>query len=948
MRTRLIRTYGEFLARRHRAILLVCFALVGLGVAILPRLEFRTSRSALASPDNRDEALFDDYLSDFGPNAVVAVVEGGTEPQRRAFVDRFAAALLARKDLIRHVSFRIPLDFLLQRFPGLLPAGELLSAIGVLEKETAILGTLAGIRDLPDIHKLLRERTEAEFKAGRRPEGGEAEKGLQDLLEIIQAQKLLMEKPAAAAEALERLDIPALARLLVPRISEIAGAAGDSRLSILESDGYIASKDGTLYLVAIQPLSLSDEPDVVGRLLKAIRADAEAARKDRPDVRYVLTGIPVTIVEESDTVARDVPVCSLAAACGIGLLAALAFRRKVAVLLVLAALGAGILWNFGVTWAVFGGINMITSAVPVILMALGIDFGIHVVIGFEAERALGKGAAEAIGEALVRVGPGLITGAITTSLAFFSICFMEYRGFKEFGAVAGSGVLTCLLAMITVLPALLVLTDRRPSALARPAGTTGQGKRPHASFAPIAEEIVEDTPDIPSSASGLGRAWHAACRGVTAFPVLTILGAAAVTGVFLWLATGIGFDYRVEDLLPRNAESIVAQKKLEKHPEFSPEFAVILAKDLQGLRAAAEKSKGRELIGRKDSILDLLPEDPPEVRKTLLERIGQILKAVDPDPARLPPVDPKALAVSIRSLGEVFNRALDMAANLKDGGKMVGLLDRITEDLEATAEAVDAAAPGWAEEYGRARGRIWAWARARKGDLDAMLAAGPVAEKELPREILEHYKGSRTGRYALYLYPTGSLENREALQRFVAAVREVDREVTGYPAVFYASTELVHRGFDAAVLAAAVVILATLFIDFRRPGLVLLATLPKLLGIIWMLGIMRILKINYNLANQIVVPLIIGVGLAYGIHIIHRFIREKPEDRDITKVLEHTGGAITLSGLTTMLGFGSLALASHRGMASMGMVLFFGVGAALVASTVVLANILVVIYRPKR
>jgi len=58
-------------------------------------------------------------------------------------------------------------------------------------------------------------------------------------------------------------------------------------------------------------------------------------------------------------------------------------------------------------------------------------------------------------------------------------------------------------------------------------------------------------------------------------------------------------------------------------------------------------------------------------------------------------------------------------------------------------------------------------------------------------------------------------------------------------------------------------------------------------------------------------------------------------------VLRHTGRAILIASLTTMIGFGSLALASHRGMSSLGLVLLLGVGSCLLASLLVLPNLLV-------
>lgn len=922
MRRRIIDAYGRFLARQHRWVLIACLGLAGVAVALLPRFEFRTARSALTTTDDPDIARFEDYLRELGPNAVPLLAEGGTEAQRREFMEALARELAFEKGRVDDVFYKLPVEFFRARIMGLRPADELRAMVVALEDEAGMLAAVGAARGLPDLLRMVKERIEKDFQGGRRPQA-EDPAGLRIMRDFIAGLKRIIEKPAESARAIEKLDLFGVAALFAPE---------DTRLARLARGGYITSRDGSMYLALVRRRDPSDSPENLADFLAAIRRAGEKAREGRRDVTFGLTGNPVIIVEEHQTVGRDAVKCSIVAAVGICLLVALAFRRRLAVLLILISLGVGILWNCGLTWAIFGGLNLITSSVPVILLALGIDFGIHVVSAYERERGRGRSPREAIVQALARTGPGLITGAVTTALAFYAICFMEFQGFREFGVIAGNGVLVSLLAMVSVLPALLIVTDRRPDQIPAPAAA--------------AAEEAEDAPYIaPVRLKGL---WHRVCRSATAFPLLSTVAAAAVTVYCLILAQGIEFEYQVEDLLPRNAESVRVEEKLKTDPQLSPAFALAFFPDRAALEAADQRASRDPLIGQRESIINLLPEEATPARAEEMARMEKLLRPVKLDPDRLQTPDPRELHASIQALGAVFERALDMVTGLRDAREMRRNLDQIVSSLETAAEVTASPPPGWVEELSAAQRSIWSWAAARKAEMDRMLALGPVKESDLPIEVLDKLKGPRTGRYVLYMYPAERLEQREALKRFVDAARGVDRDATGYPIIFYASTSLIHRGFSTAVAAAAVVIFFTLFLDFRKLHLVLLATVPKVIAIVWMLGIMRLLGLNYNLANQIVIPLLIGVGLAYGIHIIHRFFMRGGGQRDITSVLEHTGGAIALSGLTTMIGFGSLGLATHRGLASMGTVLFFGVGAALVASTWVLANLLRLIYRPKR
>jgi predicted RND superfamily exporter protein len=96
-------------------------------------------------------------------------------------------------------------------------------------------------------------------------------------------------------------------------------------------------------------------------------------------------------------------------------------------------------------------------------------------------------------------------------------------------------------------------------------------------------------------------------------------------------------------------------------------------------------------------------------------------------------------------------------------------------------------------------------------------------------------------------------------------------------------------------------------------------------------------------------PLIIGIGIDDSVHIIHRYKIEGPGK--IPTILRFTGRAILLTSLTTMIGFGSWGLASHRGIASMGQVLFLGVGSCFLSSSIVLPALMFIIdkiFPPKK
>jgi predicted RND superfamily exporter protein len=119
-----------------------------------------------------------------------------------------------------------------------------------------------------------------------------------------------------------------------------------------------------------------------------------------------------------------------------------------------------------------------------------------------------------------------------------------------------------------------------------------------------------------------------------------------------------------------------------------------------------------------------------------------------------------------------------------------------------------------------------------------------------------------------------------------------------------------------------------LFITFLSLKKTLLALVNLFIGILWMCGFYTLFG-ELNLVNILAIPLIIGIGIDYNVHILHGLKHEK----SVEAVLATSGKAILLSALTTMIGFGSLALlGTFRGIATLGILLFLGTLTALIAS----------------
>lgn len=667
-------------------------------------------------------------------------------------------------------------------------------------------------------------------------------------------------------------------------------------------DGRLRTRDGSLYYLLVSPEEAETTLPARRRLVAAVR---EAIGES--EFRVALTGQPAIVVEEMATIRGDTLFTSVVAAIGVTLLTLLVFRRRRHALYVLAALGCGVLWAFGAVRLELGYLNTITTSFISTLIGVGVAYGIHPVSEYELLASRGGDVRANLRRAFGRTADAVTVGAVTTSAAFFSILLMRFRGFAELGLVAGVGVLLCWLAAIVLLPALLSARLGRVEA------------------APL---------DVRHSV--LDRLWsEAVTRRLCAFPRLTVALAFAVTLLLGYQALRITVDTDILELLPADAESVAFQKRLAATSDVTPLFNLVRAGDLAELRALARAAADEPAIASFQSVLRLLPAERDPVA---FDALRNALARVEPVAAGS---DRETLVAALDRLEIALADAADAAFTAGVGDAAVVLestreLAERARDLAAAADAHEVAR--WQQSE-----RDLAAAAARLLErLELAAANDPPTLATLPAAFRERFT-TRSGELLGLLLPGGDLFDPPTLESFVEASRRVSAEVTGFPVLFRTMSQRIVGGFGTAVAVGAVLVLAILLIDFRSPRDALLAATPLAMGAIWMMGAMRLFGIDFNFANLVGVPLIIGVGIDNGVHVMRRVQLEG--ERGIAVVIRHTGRAIVIASLTTMIGFGSLGLAAHRGMASLGIELFVGVGACLISSTVILPNLLLAVGR---
>ena len=868
-------------------VLTAVISAVAAGFWTTQSLGYKVSRVDLLDPKSDYNKLWIDYVQEFGEDDdAVVVVEGPTRDHVVKVLEELSQEFAKDGERFRSVLHEVDLSKI--RAKGL----HYLSP-----------------KDLADIDQFI-ERTEPILAGGWTHLkvasmvgglGGQMVAGGTATAAPVATSGSMQESPLAT---LERYSESLLAGLEAGRRAAEPGASGylspwprmpDSLSTLRDlSSQHLLAKEGRLGFVLLRLAKSKDgfagasaATDELRRLIKLV-----AAR--HTGVTIGLTGLPVMEDDEMRTSQQ-----SMIWASGLSLLAVVViiiagFGGVRHALMANAVLIIGMAWAFAWATASVGHLNILSVTFTVTMIGVGIDYGTYYIGRYLEMRRRGLSCEEALLDASACVGPGILTGAITTSVAFFSAALTSFVGVAELGMIAGGGILLCCAAELLVLPAVVALVDRGPLGRRLPTPVPV-----HEWLAPIARH-----------------------------PRFVALAAMAAT---MALASGIhelDYDHNLLNMQAEGLESVAVEKKLLAECDQSVWYALSIADSREELLARKEQLTKLATVERVDEIASLLPVDE-ELKRPFIERIRGRLAGLPERPPEIP-ID------RLDGLGETLAWAQGEASKRPGGLRTAWHLERARETLRRMGphECFQSLAAFQQQSAGDLLTRLHSLAA----------VADPESPKldDLPPSLVDRFVG-QNGKHLLKIYGRGDIWNFESLTRFVKEVRSVDPRATGNPLQAYEASLEMKRSYEQAALYSLIVILAVLWLDFRNITHALLASLPLALGMAQTLGLMGLLGIDLNPANLIGIPLILGIAVDYGVHIVHDSL-ERPGPYRISA---STANSVLVDALTTILGFGALMVASHRGLESLGRVLTLGVTTCTLTSLILLPAVLALI-RPGR
>ncbi len=653
--------------------------------------------------------------------------------------------------------------------------------------------------------------------------------------------------------------------------------------------------------VIIQPAMNYHSLQPAEAAIRTLRAGLQVLHINKAHgVDVGVTGGAVLDAEQLNTVSQGAGE-SLALTLGLEIiLLSIALRSLKLVTGVLIGLISGIILT--TAWALFfiGPFNLISVAFAILFIGLGVDFGIQFCLRYREE--LFNGAVHRVAMHRVTQGMGSALGlaAVAAALSFYAFVPTSYAGIVDLGLISGTSMLIALLLTLTFLPAYLTIW---------PITITGQ--RATAGYYPHLHRI----PTLVK---------HPIHRyAYYVLGAVTLLALAAIPS-----AMQASFDFNPLHMINRHAEGVKVFEKLLANPDTAPYRMEVLAPNLAAAQAVVQRVEKLPTVARALTVESYIPEHQ-SAKLAIIQNL-QIL--VPPFSLMMPTALTAPTADTSKKLGALVRKLRALA--IKEGensadGKVAGhLADQLQAFLQhegqqpaamnALQNSVMGTLPGELKQLGMA------------------LSAGPVSIKTLPSALRDRYLGPN-GEARVEIFPKANLSSNKAMYTFVRSVLKVEPNAVGTPVMLVEGGETVLGAFQEATYIALVSISILLLLTLRKYRDVLLIMIPLLLAALFTVAAMRLLGLSFNLGNIIVLPLLIGLGVAFAIYIVVRW----RNGVDVAHLLgTSTPMAVFFSGLTTLSAFGSMAVSRDPGMASLGEALSLALAIVLLCILIILPTLM--------
>jgi hopanoid biosynthesis associated RND transporter like protein HpnN len=883
-------------------------------------LQFDTDRNNLVGGNQLYHHNYLEFQKEFPQqDDLIVVVESENVEKNRQFVERLGARLTAETNLFCDVLFQK--DIALMGNKGL----QLAQESDLVEMKDAFTTYLPFIQEFTTATNLVSffDLVNTQFRTAKREENAQTD----SLVKAVPALEGILRQ---ARDSLNHPGTPP-----PPSIAALFGG-GESDVA----SNYITFANGRLFLLTTHAPNeaTNDTPPVLGKLIKdaiaenvfhkhepsgdltgdavdRLRQLINETKQEIPGVNVGLIGEPVLDSDEMTQSQKDTTLAGVVSLVLCTIIFIYGYNETGRPLKAIICLLIGLAYTLAFATLAVGHLNVLTITFLPMLIGLAIDFGVHLITRYEEELRHGKTKEAALTKAMVFTGQGIFTGALTTAGAFAAMAFTDFKGIREMGVICGGGLMVCLVPMLTLLPVLLL-----------------RGK----------QNVIDHSIHEDEKRARIENLWLSRPALVTLIIVVTC-------GLAATQLRKVTFDYNLLDMQSAGLPAVVYQQKLIDSADKSLLFCAVVANNLdEAVRLEKQIRALTNEVADVESIAGFLDQDQQAKLKRISEIKGLVatLQFSAPD---MRSVDVYALSRTLYSLSGYVGLAHDEVESRQPelAKQFAALLTSIQEFRKALLAGDNVALAEHADTLGQFQQAMFDNLRGTFATLQQQDDRTALRIEDLP-PVLRHRFAGVHGKFLLQVYPRKNVWQRDNQKEFIETLRTAldphktnHPVITGTPVQLFEYTSQLKDSYITAAWYSLIAIAIMVYFHFRSLTAVVLALIPVAIGTLWLIGMMGWQDVPFNPANIMTLPLVIGIGVTNGIHILNRFA----EERTPGILARSTGKAVLVSGLTAIAGFGSLILAKHRGIHSLGFIMSVGIATCMLAGLTFLPALLNLINR---
>ncbi len=644
-------------------------------------------------------------------------------------------------------------------------------------------------------------------------------------------------------------------------------------------------------LLIVTPRLNFSELFPVSQALDVIRAQSKRLSLDSDHgIRVRITGGLAMSDEELRSVSSGAGQAAIAALIGVTFVLVLGLGSLRLVFSCLVTLLIGLIWTASFAAAAVGQLNMISIAFAVLYIGLGVDYAIHYGLRYRELRMNSVTHDQALSQAAGDVGAALALCALTTGLGFFAFVPTDFAGVSELGLIAGTGMFISLAATLTLMPALLTLVHYNVQG---PGGIQLPGGR------------------------GMG-VWlfQHQSKVLAGFIVLTVAACAVLPMS--------RFDIDPLNLRDADGQAVSTYRELVKDNNRWSLDVLLPNQDV--LAAARSKLEALPAISDTRALDDFVPK----YQQQKLNLIDDLALLMGPSGVTdKQPSDINASAKALDKLNTVLSESKQKSPGLE---RLSEALNKLQPTVSSVISMSKAASQPSTIVLSAIQTSVLAALPEQLRRLHAGLEADIITTQQIPDSIRRDWLTDK-GRLRLQINSNQDLNDPRNLEDFVQQVRTISPNAVGTPIIHLEASRVVVGAFQQAFALALACVAVLLWIILRQFLQVLVVLIPLSMAGVFSVALMVLFDIPFNFANVIALPLLLGIGVDSGIHMLSRARMGEPAEKLMSSV---TARAVLVSALTTTLSFGNLAFSAHPGTASMGLLLAIGIAATLICTLVVL------------